>query len=108
MIPTQRARKARERMDTMKRSKLTLSLQTLTLAAFASLSLTGCLVDREENGSFKSDGQSAYMASEVDQMGQVYDQISPDAAPKTSAFGGATITGEKVIEPFKYDSSCTC
>ncbi|MDB5047070.1 MAG: hypothetical protein JWO30_141 [Fibrobacteres bacterium] len=108
MTPEQKGRqKARERMDTMKHYKLTLSLQTLALAGAASLLLTGCLTNKE-NDSFASDGQSAYMASEVDQMGQVYDQISPDAAAKTSAFGGFTITGEKVIEPFKYDSSCTC
>jgi hypothetical protein len=93
-------------MEAMKHSKLTLSLQTLALAGAASLLLTGCLTKNEDSASYSSDGQSAYMASEVDQMGQVYDQISIGAG-KTSALG-LTITGEKVIEPFKYDSSCTC
>ena len=47
------------------------------------------------------------MASETDQMGQVYDQIPDGSAAKISAFGG-TITGELVIVPFAYHEECTC
>ncbi|MDB5102750.1 MAG: hypothetical protein JWP91_439 [Fibrobacteres bacterium] len=91
----------------MKHSRASLSLVSLTLAGAASLLLAGCLT-KNEDASYNSDGQSAYVASEVDQMGQVYDQISVDGpAAKTSSLG-LTITGEKVIEPFKYDSACTC
>jgi hypothetical protein len=96
-------------MDTMTYSKLTLSLRTLALAGVASLFFTGCLTDKEgKKSAYDSDGQSAYVATEVDQMGQVYDQISADGAAKTSAASGFTITGELVIEPFKYDSTCGC
>ncbi|MEO6097142.1 MAG: hypothetical protein ABIW76_16280 [Fibrobacteria bacterium] len=99
----------------MNYSKLTHSLQTLApmvLIGGASLLFSGCLMNAKENATEKSeydsDGQSAYMATEVDQMGQVYDQMpSTDAALKTSA-SGLTITGELVIEPFKYDGGCSC
>ncbi len=91
----------------MKHSKLTLSLQTLALGGAAALLFSGCIT-KNEDAAYGSDGTSAYMASEVDQMGQVYDQISPDgAAAKTSAFG-LTITGELVVEPFAYHDDCAC
>ena len=93
----------------MNRSKLTHALRTLALIGGASLLLTGCLMNKEDKSDFNSDGQSAYMATEVDQMGQVYDQMpSTDALLKTSAASGLTITGELVIEPFKYDEGCSC
>ncbi len=93
----------------MKHSKAAYSLTSLTLAGAASLLLTGCLTKNEETkSSYSSDGQSAYVSTEVDQMGQVYDQISAEGpAAKTSA-SGLTITGELVIEPFKYDEGCAC
>ena len=85
------------------------SQASLALAAAASLLLTGCFTQNEApKSSYDSDGQSAYVSTEVDQMGQVYDQISGDGpAAKTSA-SGLTITGELVIEPFKYDEGCAC
>lgn len=94
----------------MDRSKLTRTLNTLALIGGASLLFSGCLMNKEEDkSSYNSDGQSALVTSEMDQMGQVYDQMPGDAgAAKTSALDGFTITGEKVIEPFKYDSSCAC
>ena len=96
-------------MDTMTYSKLTRSLRALALAGSAALVFTGCLTDKEaKKSSYDSDGQSAYLSTEVDQMGQVYDQIATDGAAKTSAEEGFTITGELVIEPFKYDSTCGC
>jgi hypothetical protein len=95
-------------MDTMKLSKLTLALRTAALAGAAAMTMTGCLMGTEKP-SLNSDGQAAYMTNEVDQMGQVYDQISSGAAAKTSGFGdGLTITGELVIEPFAYHEDCTC
>ncbi|GEM_PF-1802437 len=101
--------KAHERMEPMKHSKLTHTLQTLALIGGASLLFTGCLMNKEDKSAYNSDGQSALVATEVDQMGQVYDQVPGDAgAAKSSSLGGFTITGEKVIEPFKYDSNCTC
>jgi hypothetical protein len=105
-------------MEPMNRSKLTRTLQTLApLAPLASLALiggasllfSGCLMNNQEKSDYDSDGQSAYMATEVDQMGQVYDQMpSADALLKTSASSGLTITGELVIEPFKFDEGCSC
>jgi hypothetical protein len=97
----------------MNRSKLTYTLKSLApmvIIGGASLLFTGCLMNKEDKpSSYDSDGQSALVTNEMDQMGQVYDQMPGDAgAAKTSALGGLTITGEKVIEPFKYDSNCTC
>ncbi len=89
----------------MNRSNLTSALRTLALAGTAALAFTGCLTSEEKGNN--SDGQAAYMTSEVDQMGQVYDQIGGDAAAKTSAFG-VTITGELTIEPFAYHADCAC
>lgn len=92
----------------MNRIALSPALRSLALAGAAALSLTGCLnsPDDASASAADNDGQAAYVTSEVDQMGQVYGQIG-DAAAKTGAFG-ITITGELVIEPFKYHDSCQC
>jgi hypothetical protein len=85
------------------------SLTSLTLAGAASLLLSGCFTQNEEaKSSYSSDGQSAYVSTEVDQMGQVYDQISADGPAAKTSGSGLTITGELVIEPFKYDEGCAC
>jgi hypothetical protein len=94
----------------MNRIRITPALRSLALAGAAALAFTGCLTANESASATESDsdGQAAYMTSEVDQMGQVYGQIG-DAAAKTSALGaGITITGELVIDPFKYHDSCQC
>lgn len=98
-------------MEIMKRSRIPTGLLTLALAGTAAL-FTGCMTQDEDPSAYQSDGQSAYLTSEVDQMGQVYDQIpstvpGAKAAAKTSATGLA-ITGELVIDPFHYDETCTC
>ena len=83
------------------------SLASLVLAGAAALTLTGCLTSEEKTAAAPdNDGQAAYVTSEVDQMGKVYGQIG-EAAAKASAFG-ITITGELVLEPFKYHDSCQC
>jgi hypothetical protein len=89
----------------MKLFKLTPALQTLAIAGASSLLMTGCIANKEES-SYASDGQAAYMTSEVDQMGQVYDQIPGTAAAKIGE--GLTITGELVVEPFAYKADCEC
>lgn len=88
----------------MKPSKLSLTLKTAALVGSAALLLTGCLTTSEDS-SFKSDGQSAYMTSEIDQMGQIYSGSSVGA--KTSGLG-MTITGELVIQPFSFVEACSC
>jgi hypothetical protein len=91
----------------MNRINLTPALRSLALAGVTALAFTGCLNSTEGSASDPdNDGQAAYMTSEVDQMGQVYGQIG-DGLAKTSAFG-VTITGELVIDPFKYHDSCQC
>lgn len=93
----------------MNRISIAPALRTLGLAAAAALALTGCVTSGDDSAAAASgdnDGQAAYVTSEVDQMGQVYGQIG-DAAAKTSAFG-VVITGELVIEPFRYHDSCQC
>ena len=88
----------------MKLSKLSLALKTAALVGSAALLLTGCLT-KSEDSSFKSDGQSAYMTSEIDQMGQIY--TGPSVGAKTSGLG-LTITGEIVIQPFSFVEACSC
>jgi hypothetical protein len=100
-------------MDTMKHSKLTLALKTAaiigTVSLFtAPLFLTGCIT-KSEDSSYASDGQSAYMTSELDQMGQAYDGASAGAAKGSVGIGtNLTVTGELVIDPFTYHEDCTC
>lgn len=90
----------------MKHSKLPLTLKTIAIAGAASLFMTGCITETKDPSAFNSDGQSAYMTAEVDQMGQIYDGGSAGAA-KTSA-GELTITSELVIDPLTYHEDCTC
>jgi hypothetical protein len=91
----------------MNRIHLSTALRPLALAAAAALALTGCITSGNDSATASdNDGQAAYVTSEVDQMGQVYGQLG-DAAAKASALGG-TITGELVIEPFRYHDSCGC
>ncbi|MDQ3001234.1 MAG: hypothetical protein M3Y08_08240 [Fibrobacterota bacterium] len=96
----------------MKHSNLSTALKTLALTGAASLlltGLTGCMTNEEKTSSMDSDGQAAYVTTEVDQMGQVYDQIPETGigAGKTSA-SGLTITGELTLEPFAYHADCEC
>lgn len=97
-----------------KHSNLSTALKTLALTGAASLLLTGftgCLANETSNetSSIDSDDQAAYVTTEVDQMGQVYDQIPETGigAGKTSA-SGLTITGELTIEPFAFHTDCEC
>jgi hypothetical protein len=91
----------------MNRISLSPALRSLALAGAAALSLSACMTaDEKASAAADSDGQAAYVTSEVDQMGQVYDQIG-DALAKSSA-AGLTITGELVIEPFAYHEDCQC
>ena len=94
----------------MNRILFSSALRSLTLVGVAALSLTGCLTSADKESAAPAaadnDGQAAYLTSEVDQMGQVYGQIG-DALAKTSSMG-VTITGELVIDPFKYHDSCQC
>jgi hypothetical protein len=93
----------------MKHPQSAFRLTSLTLAGAATLLLSGCFTQNEEaKSSYGSDGQSAYVSTEVDQMGQVYDQISTDGPAAKASGNGLTITGELVIEPFKYDEGCAC
>jgi hypothetical protein len=90
----------------MNRISITTALRPLALAATAALALAGCVTSGDDSAAADNDGQAAYVTSEVDQMGQVYGQIG-DAAAKTSALS-IVITGELVIEPFRYHDSCQC
>jgi hypothetical protein len=93
----------------MNRIHLPTALRSLALAGAAALAFTGCITSGDDSAASDNDGQAAYVTSEVDQMGQVYGQIG-GAAAKTSALGlgGVTITGELVIDPFRYHDSCQC
>lgn len=95
----------------MNRYRITPALRPWALAAAAAFALTGCITSGNEStadAAAENDGQAAYVTSEVDQMGQVYGQIgSGDAAAKATALD-LTITGELVIEPFRFQDSCEC
>lgn len=90
----------------MNRITLRPALRSLALAGACAFAFTGCMTN-EEKSDYSSDGQSAYMTSELDQMGQVYGQIGGGALEKSSALD-FVITGELVVEPFKYDTACGC
>ena len=95
--------------EIMKHPKPAFRLTSLTLVGAAALLFTGCFTQNEEAESdYSSDSQSAYMSTEVDQMGQVYNQISADGPAAKTSGNGLTITGELVIEPFEYDEGCAC
>jgi len=75
------------------------------LTALSTLLITGCIT-KPEKSSYNSDGQSAFMASELDQMGQVYSSSASGAA-KTSA-SETVITTELVIDSLAYHDACMC
>jgi hypothetical protein len=95
-------------MEPMKLSNLSTALKTLALTGAASLALTGCLTNESKTSSMDSDGQAAYVTTEVDQMGQVYDQLPETSGGLGKASSGLTITGELTIEPFRYQAGCEC
>jgi predicted dienelactone hydrolase len=74
----------------------------------ASLFLAGCFnkSDDLDYVPYKSDGQSAYITSELDQMGQIYNG-SASSLGKTAAnaFSG---NDEVVIEPYTFQKACSC
>jgi hypothetical protein len=89
--------------------------QSFSFARFASvlglmgaMGLVGCnkVADTEEDVS-ELDGQSAFIASEVDQMGQSLQGL-PGTALAKSAVDADTITGELVIERYAYNADCSC
>jgi hypothetical protein len=91
----------------MKRNSPLTALKTLALAGLAALSLTGCLTQEEsaDENAFTSDGQAAFLVSEIDQMGQALGDLAEGPLAKTSGF---TIEGELVIDPFDYKEDCGC
>ncbi len=111
-------RKPHERKEVMESTKVKINqaLKSLAIIGIGSFLLSGCLTSKEES-SYSSDGASAYMTNEIDQMGQSYGQIpeagSGIAAAKTSASEinipvNVSITGELVIDPYAYNADCTC
>jgi hypothetical protein len=95
----------------MMNKKTLLGLQGMLLAGAAAFALTGCLTspDKTAKSDFASDDQSAFLVSEVDQMGQAADESNgPAAKIGIGGLDSGKITGELVIDPFKYDSTCRC
>lgn len=83
------------------------ALRTLTLLGAAAFALTGCMTQEDGNPADNaSDGQSAFLVSEVDQMGQGLGQMSPGLAQTAAPALG--LTGEQVIAPFSYQEDCGC
>ena len=92
----------------MKSMNITTGLRFLALVGAASFALTGCITKGENDKSdFASDGQGAFLVTEMDQMGQTLDELPAGALAKTSA-SPLTIEGELVIDPFAYKAECQC
>jgi predicted dienelactone hydrolase len=89
-------------------AKLNLILRTATVAGLMPLFLTGCFdkVAEPDAVAYKSDGQSAYITSELDQMGQIYNGANSSLAKiSTEAFGAV---GEIILEPYAFQPACAC
>lgn len=87
-------------------------LKTLALIGAigaASLAFTGCMTQEGGNsGDFASDGQGAFLVTEMDQMGQALGGMPAAGLAKASASDTIIIKGELVIDPFSYQAGCQC
>jgi hypothetical protein len=83
-------------------------IRTLALIGFASLAFTGCVTRNEEAAAYDSDGQGAFLVSELDQMGQSLGQLPDAPLGKVAESSGIVIRGELVVEPFAYQEDCQC
>ena len=83
-------------------------LRALTLVGAAAFALSGCMTQEEGGGDYASDGQAAFLVSEMDQMGQTLGQLSEGGLPKTAEPGDLVIRGELVIDPWDYRADCGC
>ncbi len=83
------------------------ALRTLALAGVTALALTGCMTQEDSATDDSSDGQGAFLVSELDQMGQSLGEPAGEALA-TAGADTFTITGELVIDPFKYQADCAC
>jgi hypothetical protein len=89
----------------------TLNPKSLLLAglALSSALFMGCETMADSNSeTTNEDGQSAFITSEVDQMGQSLSDLSTDGLGKAAAPRVDTITGEKIVERFGYVEACEC
>lgn len=85
-------------------------LRTLALAGTAAF-FVGCMTQEEgKTSNYDSDGQGAFLVTEMDQMGQSLGQFTASGLPKTSAEVALDIEikGELVIDPWAYSADCQC
>lgn len=92
-------------MKTQTSTLKTLSLASLLLGA---QSLVGCMNATESTDATELDGQSAFISSEVDQMGQSLGGLPDAALGKSGAIAADTITGELIIERYAFHDDCQC
>jgi len=95
----------------MRIPKPLLGIKTLAFLGLAGLAFTGCVTQDaqdEEAADYASDGQGAFLVSELDQMGQSLGQIPGGALGKVAGDSGIVIRGELVIAPFAYREDCQC
>jgi len=81
---------------------------TFIVIPVLSLLSTGCLQSASDEADPDEDGQSAFIASEIDQLGQALESLPGNALTKTSASDADTLTGERVVERFAYQQECEC
>ncbi len=83
----------------------TLGLASLVLGA---QSLIGCMNATESEDTAELDGQSAFISSEVDQMGQSLGDLPDAALGKSAAVAADTITGELILSRYAFHEECQC
>lgn len=82
--------------------------RALALVGASALAFTGCMTNEEVRGDFASDGQGAFLVSEMDQMGQTLGQFSEGSLAKSAGPRDLVIKGELVIDPWEYKADCQC
>lgn len=85
--------------------------QSFAIAAIAlsSVFFTGCETIAESTSDDSNlDGQSAFVTSEIDQMGQSLEGLPASGLAKEATSNADTITGEKIVERFGFVEDCSC
>lgn len=98
-------------MNTM---RITTGLKAMALLGALSATLTGCLTREGGDSDYASDGQGAFLVSEMDQMGQSLGGFQGAGLAKAGAAGATkvgadfVIEGELLIDPWSYQAECQC
>jgi hypothetical protein len=95
-------------MDTMNSQHLFTGLRSLALIGASAIAFTGCMTQEAGEGDYASDGQGAFLVSEMDQMGQAIGEFPAGGLAKSAESRDIVIKGELVIDPWAYRAECQC